>query len=143
MKRNNLIKSIISLSLAIVMVCSLSIPTFAVQIPEEAVSPRWTSIANMHVDMSFYENEGNATGTARKQSTAQSIVGTLYLYKWNGSEYEYITEASNWRETPGTLAVSIDFEAESGVQYLAMWSVIAYTNDIGEDYTVECLKTCP
>ena len=143
MKRNNLIKTIISLSLVIIMACSLSIPAFAAQSPVETVSPRWTSISAMDVDMTFYENEGNALGTARRQSTAQSIVGTLYLYKWNGSEYEYITEASGWREPLGTLSVSIDFEAESGVQYLAMWSVIAYTNDIGEEHTIEYLLTCP
>ena len=142
MKRNNLIKSIISLSMAIIMVCSLSIPTFAAEVPETTVSPRWTSIANMHVDMGFLGTQGCATGTARKQSTADSIVGTLYLYKWNGSEYEYITEASNWRETPGTLAASIDFEAEYGVQYLAIWTVVAYTNDIGEENTMEYLLTC-
>ena len=125
------------------MACSLSMPAFAAQKPEATVSPRWTSISSMDVDMSFVGTDGNALGTARKQSTAQSIVGTLYLYKWNGSEYEYITEASGWRETPGTLAVSIDFEAESGVQYLAVWSVIAYTDDIGEDFTAEYLLTCP
>ena len=125
------------------MMCSLSIPALAAEVPEATVSPRWTSIGNMHVDMSFVGTDGNALGTARRQSTADSIVGTLYLYKWNGSEYEYITEASNWRETPGTLAVSIDFEAESGVQYLAIWSVIAYTNDIGEENTIEYLQTCP
>ena len=142
MKRNNLIKTFISLSLAIIMVCSLSIPTFAAEVPEATVSPRWTSIANMHVDMAFEGTEGTALGTARKQSPAQSIVGTLYLYYWNGSEYEYITEASGWK-TVGTLSVSIDFEAESGVQYLAVWSVIAYTDDIGEDFTAEYLLTCP
>ena len=141
MKRNNLMKSIISLSLAIIMACSLSIPAFASEAPEATVSPRWVSIANMNVDMAFCENDGNATGTARKQSTAQSIVGTLYLYKWNGSEYEYITEASGWK-TVGTLSVSIDFEAESGVQYLAVWTVVAYTDDIGEAHTMEYLLTC-
>ena len=124
------------------MVCSLSIPVFAAEMPEATVSPRWTSIGNMHVDIAFEGTEGTALGTARKQSTAQSIVGTLYLYYWNGSEYEYITEASNWRETPGTLSVSIDFEAEYGVQYLAMWNVIAYTNNIGEENTIEYLQTC-
>ena len=142
MKRNNLIKAIISLSLAIIIVCSLSMPAFAAQMPEATVSPRWTSIAYMDVDMAFEGTEGTALGTARKQSTAQSIVGTLYLYKWNGSEYEYITEASNWRETPGTLSVVIDFDAEYGVQYLAIWNVIAYTNDIGEENTMEYLLTC-
>ena len=142
MKRNNLIKSIISLSLAIIMACSLSMPAFASEVPEATVSPRWVSIANMHVDMGFLDTQGCASGTARKQSTADSIVGTLYLYKWNGSTYEYISEASNWRSSPGTLAVSIDFEAVSGVQYLAVWSVVAYTNDIGEAHTMEYLETC-
>ena len=142
MKRNNLIKAIISLSLAIIMVCSLSIPAFAAQRPEATVSPRWTSIAYMDVDMSFVGTAGNALGTARKQSTADDIVGTLYLYYWNGSEYEYITEASGWRETPGTLSVVIDFDAEYGVQYLVIWTVIAYTNDIGEENTMEYLLTC-
>ena len=142
MKRKNLIKAIISLSLAIIMLCSVSVPVFAAEVPEETVSPRWTSIANMHVDMSFVGSAGNALGTARKQSTSEVIVGTLYLYKWNGSTYEYITEVSG-RKTIGTLGLSIDFEAESGVQYKAVLSVIAYTNDIGECESIECFKTCP
>ena len=141
MKRNNLIKSIISLSLAIIIACSLSIPAFASEVPEATVSPRWVSIANMDVDMTFVGTAGNALGTARKQSTSESIVGTLTLYKWNGSTYEYITEASGWK-TVGTLSVSIDFEAESGVQYLAVWMVVAYTDDIGEAHTMEYLLTC-
>ena len=141
MKRNNLIKSIISLSLAIIMACSLSIPTFAAEVPETTVSPRWVSIANMHVDLGFVGNDGYTTGTARKQSTADSIVGTLTLYKWNGSTYEYITEASGWK-TVGTLCVSIEFEAESGVQYLAVWMVVAYTDNVGESFTAEYLETC-
>ena len=141
MKRNNLIKAIISLSLAIIMVCSMSVPVFATEIPEETVSPRWTSISYMNVDMSFVGTAGNVTGTARKQSTASVIVGTVYLYKWNGSYYEYITEASG-RKTVGTLAISIDFEAESGVQYLAIFTVVAYTNNIGEENTIEYLQTC-
>lgn len=141
MKRNNLIKAIISLSLAIIMLCSFAVPTFAAEIPETTVSPRWTSIATMNVSMSFYGNEGNALGTARKQSTASHIVGTLFLYKWNGSTYEYITEVSG-SKTVGTLSLSIDFTAERGVQYLAILTVVAYTNDIGESNTIEYLKTC-
>ena len=142
MKRNNLIKTIISLSLAIIMVCSLAIPAVAAQRPEETVSPMWTSIGNMYVDIAFVGTDGYAAGSARKQSTASHIVGTLYLYKWNGSEYEYITEASG-SKTVGTLGISIEFEAEVGVQYLAIFTVVAYTNDIGEENTIEYLQTCP
>ena len=141
MKRNKLIKTIISLSLAIIMACSVSVPAFAAVKPEETVSPMWTSISYMSVDMSFVGTVGNALGLARKQSTADVIVGTLYLYKWNGSYYEYITEVSG-NKTVGTLALSIDFEAEVGVQYKAVLSVIAYTNDIGESHSIEYFKTC-
>ena len=142
MKRNNIIKTIISLSLAIIMVCSFSIPVFAAENSEETVSPRWTSISYMHINMAFDGTAGTALGTARKQSTADVIVGTLYLYKWNGATYEYITEASG-SKTVGTLGISIDFEAESGVQYLAIFTVVAYTNNVGEEETIEYLKTCP
>ncbi|MBO5416495.1 MAG: hypothetical protein J6A83_07715 [Clostridia bacterium] len=141
MKHNNLIKAIISLSLAIIMLCSFAIPTFAAEKPEETVEPRWTSIANMHIDMAFDGTQGAVSGTARKQSTADIIAGTLYLYKWNGSHYEYITEASG-SKTIGTLGISIDFESEIGVQYKAVFTVIAYTDNIGESETIEYYETC-
>ena len=131
MKRNHLTKAIISLSLVILMLCSSSMHIFAAQIPEDTVSPRWTSIWTMDVDMSFVGTQGNASATARKQATADSITGTLYLYKWNGTRYEYIDEVSGFK-TVGTLALSIDFVAEVGVQYKAVWDVIAYTDNQGE-----------
>ena len=141
MKRNNLIKTIISLSLVVLMVCSSSMYIFAAQIPEDTVSPRWTSIANMYVDMSFVGTQGNASAIARKQSTADNIVGTLYLYKWNGTTYEYMDEVSGYK-TIGTLGLSIDFVAEVGVQYKAVWEVVAYTDGHGEYDSMTYYLTC-
>ena len=141
MKRNNLIKTIISLSLVILMVCSSSMHIFAAQMPEDTISPRWTSILTMDVDMSFVGTQGNAIGVARKQSTADSIVGTLFLYKWNGTTYEYIDEVSGFK-TVGTLGLSIDFVAEVGVQYKVVLEVIAYTNDHGEYEAITYYETC-
>ena len=123
------------------MLCSFAVPTFATEIPETTVSPRWTSIATMDIAMAFVGNQGNTVGTARKQSTSSLIVGTLYLYKWNGSRYEYITEVSG-SKTVGTLSLSIDFVCEPGVQYKAVLTVVAYTNDIGECETIDYFKTC-
>ena len=80
-------------------------------------------------------------GTARKQATAETIVGTLYIYKWNGSYYEYIDEVSGFK-TVGTLGLSIDFVAEVGVQYKAVFEVIAYTNGQGEIDSMTYYKTC-
>ena len=95
----------------------------------------------MDLDMSFVGNQGNASATARKQSTASLIVGTLYLYKWNGTTYEYMDEVSGFKEV-GTLGLSIDFVCEEGVQYKGVLTVVAYTNNIGECETIEYYKTC-
>ena len=95
----------------------------------------------MHVDMSFVGTQGNASGIARKQSTADDIVGTLYLYKWNGSTYEYMDEVSGYK-TVGTLALSIDFVAEVGVQYKAVLEVVAYTDNQGEYHSIDYYQTC-
>ena len=141
MKKINAIKAIISLSLAIIMLCSIPIPTFAAENEETTVTPRWTSIFTMDVDMSFVGSAGNATGSARKQSTASHIVGTLYLYKKVGSSWVYMDEVSG-SKTVGTLGLSIDFVCETGVQYKAVLTVVAYTNDIGERESISCLKTC-
>ena len=140
MKKNNAIKAIISLSLAIIMLCPLSVPVFAAESEETAVTPRWTSIATMDVDMSFVGVKGNATATARKQSTASHIVGTLTLYKWNGTMYEYMDEVSGSARV-GTLALEIDFISSPGVQYKAVLEVVAYTNNVGEYESIYYCET--
>ena len=141
MKRNNVIKAIISLTLSFVMICSLTAPAFAAQPEDTTVQPRWTSIATMDLCMSFVGSDGNVSASARKQSTASHIVGTLYLYKWNGTKYEYMDEVSG-SKTVGTLALSIDFVCEKGVQYKGVLSVVAYTNDHGEQETITYYETC-
>ena len=114
MKSNNALKAIISLSLVIVLICSLTVPVFAAQKENTLVEPRWTSIATMEVNMSFVGSDGNVTATARKQSTASHIVGTLYLYRWDGSSWIYMDEVSGSKRV-GTLALTIDFVCEIGV----------------------------
>ena len=141
MKRNKAIKAIISLSLVIVMICSLSVPIFAAQEEDTIVQPRWTSIATMEVNMSFVGSNGNVTATARKQSTASHIVGTLYLYKWNGSYYEYMDEVSGSKGV-GTLCLEINFVCEKGVQYKGVLTVVAYTDNEGECETIYYCETC-
>ena len=141
MKRNNVIKAIISLTLSFVMICSLTAPAFAAQPEDTTVQPRWTSIATMDLCMSFVGSDGNVSASARKQSTASHIVGTLYLYKWNGSYYEYMDEVSG-SKTVGTLALSIDFVCEKGVQYKGVLTVVAYTDNIGECESVYYCETC-
>ena len=141
MKSNNATKIIISLLLSMIMLCSLFINAFAALKEETIVQPKWTSIFTMEASIVFVENQGTAAATARKHSTASHIVGALYLYQWNGSTYEYIDDV--WgSKTEGTLGLYIDFEAEVGVQYKAVFVVVAYTDGVGEEETITCYRTC-
>ena len=141
MKRNNAIRVIISLSLVMAMICSLTVPVFAGEAGDTNVQPRWTSIRYMEVGMSFVGCDGNVTAAATKQSTASHIVGTLYLYKWNGTEYEYMAQVSGSKYV-GTLALTIDFVCEVGVQYKGVLTVVAYTDNVGECHTITYYETC-
>ena len=141
MKRKNRIKAILSLCLSLIMLCSLTVPTFAAQKEGSTVAPQWTSIFTMDVDLGYVGTDGCAAGSARKQSTASHINGHLYVYKWTGSTWEYVGHAEG-SKTVGTLGLVVDFVAEVGVQYKAVLTVIAYTNGIGEWESIECHKTC-
>lgn len=141
MMRKHLTKAIVSLSLALIMLGLPTLPVFAAQKEESTVQPQWTSIATMDVDMVFVGNEGSAAGCARKHSTASHIEGHLYIYKWTGSTWEYVGHDEG-SKTVGTLGLVVEFIGETGVQYKAVLTVVAYTNGIGEWETVEYHKTC-
>ena len=50
MKRNNVIKAVISLALSVIMICSLTVPAFAAQKEEDTVQPRWSNDVQFHAD---------------------------------------------------------------------------------------------
>lgn len=127
--------------MSIIMLCSLSVSAIATSEEGAKVQPRWTSIFTMDVLIAFDGNEGSASATARKHATASHIVGSLYLYKWNGTSYEYMDDI--WgSKSVGTLGLNIDFTGESGVQYKAVFVVVAYTDGVGETETITYYKTC-
>lgn len=140
MKRKKGIKALLSISLALIMIGSLTVPICAAQKEETTVQPLWTSIASMDVDMAFVGNEGCAAATARKQSTASSIEGVLYVFKWTGSTWEVVGHDEGSKSV-GTLGLVVYFTAEVGVQYKAMLRVVAFTNGIGEVESIECHET--
>ena len=137
MKKNKIIITLISV---VIILSCLATTTFAA-VPE-MVQPRWASILSMVVDMSFDGSEGNATGTALKQYSADSIEGTVYVYKWVNNDWEYVGEAYNSRSV-GSLGVSYDFVAESGARYKSVFTVTAYTDGVPETETTEYIKICP
>lgn len=142
MKKKHLIpKILITAILAMLMLFGGTLSTFAAAIQEPSISPLWENIYIMRADISFSESDGNATGSTRKQSTADSIEGTLTVYKWENNDWVYIDSAYG-SKTIGTLAVSIDFTCVSGVEYKAVWVVTAYSDGVAETDTYECTKVC-
>ena len=139
-------KKPLKIVLTVLMTVALLIPTsvsaFAALPPDDGkVELQWTSISSMNVEMAFNGDASNATGTARKQTTATSIEGTVTVYKLVGDTWEFVADAYK-STTRVTLAVSVDFEAESGYTYKAEFEVTAYTNGTGESHTATWTEVC-
>lgn len=134
------IKKLVSCILVCITLLSvLTVPCFATVPP--AITPLWDNISNIDLVISFYENEGNARGTLTKQSGVTSVEGTVTVYKLVGSDWVYVDSA--YKSTTRTLGVSVDFIAESGVQYKAVFEATAYRGDVGESHTITNYKSCP
>ena len=136
MKRTTTI--IVTLLLALAMMVPATIGVFAA-LPEQ-VQPRWTSISSIELDLAFDGTEGNATGLARKQSTATNIEGTVTVYKQVGSDWVFVADGYA-QKAVGTLFVSVDFVAEKNTTYKMVFSVTAYTGSAAETETVEQIET--
>lgn len=135
------LKRLVTLFFALLMI-GLSIVTISAEETEPKVTPRWTSISNISLEMAFNdENVGTASGIARKQSTASRIEGTIYVYELVDDEWVYIDEAYGSKSV-GSLGVYVTFPCESGVTYKTVFTVTAYTNGVGETETVEYVKVC-
>ena len=134
------IRKLISCLLVCVILLSIFVvPCFAAVPP--TIAPLWDNISNMDLVISFYGNEGNATGSLTKQSGVTSVEGTVTVYKLVNGDWVYVDSA--YKSTTRTLAVSVDFVAESGVQYKAVFEGTAYRGDVGESHTMTKYKTCP
>ena len=131
-------KIIFTLLLTVAIILPATVGAFATS--PERVQPRWASIATIELDMTFDGDDGNASGAARKQSTATNIEGELMVHERVGERWVYVSDG--YAEKPvGTLAVSVDFPAEEGSTYKAVFTVTAYTGDDAETEVVEYTET--
>ena len=132
-------KKPLKIVLTVLMTVALLIPTsvsaFAALPPDDGkVELQWTSISSMNVEMAFNGDASNATGTARKQTTATSIEGTVTVYKLVGDTWEFVADAYK-----STTRVTL---AESGYTYKAEFEVTAYTNGTPESHTATWTEVC-
>lgn len=137
------LKIVLTVLMTVALLIPTSVSAFAAMPPDDGKAEiQWTSIAFMNVDTVLdADGMSNATGTARKQSTASSIEGTVTVYKLVGDTWEFVTDAYK-STTRVTLAVSVDFEAESGYTYKADFKVTAYTNGKPESHTATWTEVC-
>lgn len=142
MKNKKRAIAVIALVFTLITVWCFPMGAYAAENERTQIQPRWNSILSIDGDITFCGTDGNATGMASKQSTASLIEGTLVLYRQSGDDWIYMDEDYN-SKSRGTLAVSIDFEAVSGVTYKFEFTVTAYTNGVGETKTIEYSETCP
>lgn len=133
-------KNIISFLLSFVIIASLFLQIASLSC--NAVTPRWTSINMMDLDMVFVNGMGDVCGTASKQTHATSIEGILTLFELIDGEWEEVDQWFN-RKTVGTLAVYGDFICRSGQSYKAKFEVTVYAGTEVEEETIEIIKTCP
>lgn len=139
-------KKPLKIVLTVLMTVALLIPTsvsaFAALPPDDGKAEiQWTSISYMNVDIVFDGSASQASGMARRQSTASSIEGTVTVYKLVGDTWEFVADAYK-STTRVSLGVSVDFEAESGYTYKAEFEVTAYTNGTPESHTATWTEVC-
>ena len=128
------------LTLTSILVLSLmTVSCFAAKPP--TVAPLWNNISEIDLIVGISGNNGNATGPLIKQPGATRSEGTLTLYRQVGDNWIYVDSA--YKSSTRGLAVSIDFYAESGVRYKAVFEGTAYRGDVGESHTITRYKTCP
>lgn len=135
-------KNTTKITITLLLVLAMLVPATvgALAASSQKVQPRWASIATIELDMTFVGTEGNATGGARKQSTATNIEGTMTVYKLVNGSWVFVADGYAQKRV-GTLIVSVDFYAEEGVTYKQVFEVTAYTGNDAETETVEYTET--
>ncbi len=137
-------KKLISALVVALLLCSAMIAPSYAAVSEPDIMPLWDSIYSAQLEIAFGGDgglSGTAAGAARRQTTATSIEGTVTVYKNVDGEWVFVNSAYN-STTRMSLGVSCDFEAEKGVEYMAIFDVTAYTGSVGEDFTMDAFRTC-
>lgn len=130
------------LCLLICLLMMSAVPVSAAVPSDDAIMPLWNSIYSVEVSIVFDGTTGVPGGIASKQSTADSIEGTLTVYAYVDDEWVYVTHWYN-KVTNGTLVVTGEFDGVSGIRYKAVFDVVAYTDGVAETASFYHTKTCP
>ena len=135
-------KKVISvLSLVALLVCLLTPCVCAGN--ADGIMPRWTGVRDLNAFLDFYGNEGEASLSSTKDSTATKLEGVITIYKWVNGQWVYVDSMSK-SVTRGTLGMIMEFDGISGVQYKMEVEITAYSGTtVIEEITDVKYATCP
>lgn len=141
MLKKSLNKKIIISLLALIMIFGCSVNIFAALPGEVEIAPLWDNIASVSTNIVFRGNQGTASATARRTANTDLLEGTLYLYEWEDNDWQYVDSVYGSKSV-GSLGLFIDFTAETGVEYKAVWIVTAHDGEYAETETFVHLNVC-
>ena len=105
-----------------------------------------SNIITMSVHINFDGTNGLAVGRLTKTPIIVAADGYLTVFKKVGDDLEYVAESIE-HVTTGSLVVAVEFEAEHGVEYLAIFE--GEVRKEGEEFTygemfgINTTKVCP
>lgn len=135
-------KKIMSMLLAAAMVLTLSTGIVVSAVDDSIIAPCWNYMNKVKVDVNFSGDSGKATATVERIfGVTTKLEATLTLYKQSGSDWIYVDSTSE--SSTRSLALTLDFNAESGATYKAVVEVTAYGNSGSETTEAEKIKACP
>ena len=105
-----------------------------------------SNILTMEVSIDFNGTKGIAVGMLTKKPIIVAADGYLTVFKKVGDDLEYVAESIE-HITTGYLSVAVEFEAEHGAEYLAIFE--GEVRKEGEEFTygemfgINTTKVCP
>lgn len=135
-------KKIMSMLLAVAMALTLSAGVIVSAVDGWTIAPCWSYMNRVEADVNFSGSSGKATASVERVfGVTTKLEATLTLYKQSGADWIYVDSTSE--SSTRSLALTLDFNAESGATYKAVVEVTAYGNGGSETTEAEKIKTCP
>ena len=106
------------------------------------INPLWDNVESISIQLSFDGNKGKATAVTFNQPGVTFSEGILAVYEKQNEDWELV-DATYDETVEEAFAISLDFIATSGMQYKAVFEVIAYRQDNAETITSTTTKYCP
>lgn len=139
--KKHILKSI-SIILTVVLLTSFVLPLGSYA-QENTVTPRWSIIYIMDMDIVFYaEGKAIVSAAVTGQSNVTLLEGKIRLFEYVNNQWVFLEEYTN-TSTYATLVVDGYFDTVRGRSYKAYFYVTAHSGDDKERAYCKVEETCP